>query len=59
MFRIRDFGTDPDADPAHFVSDLQDANKKYLFSLSYTYSFLKVRLHHPSKIKSRKDFTKQ
>jgi hypothetical protein len=51
---------DPDADPALFVSDLQDANKKKIFSLSfYAYSFLKVHLHHSLKIKSHKEDTKQ
>ncbi len=34
------FGTD--TNPALFVSDLQDANKNYLFSTSlYAYSFMK------------------
>ncbi len=32
VFRIHDiFGTDPDPDPALFVSDLQGANKKLFF----------------------------
>jgi hypothetical protein len=53
---------DPDADPnpAIFVIDLKDANKKQLkkkrFSAEY---FLKVHLHHFSKIKSQKEVTKQ
>jgi hypothetical protein len=38
-----------DPDPAIFVIDLQDANKK----------LLKVHLHHFSKIKSPKEVTKQ
>jgi hypothetical protein len=46
--------TDPDPDPALFVSDLQDANKKYFFLL-----FLKVDLHHSSMIKSLKEVIKQ
>jgi hypothetical protein len=46
--------TDPDADPALFVSDLQDAKKK-----NYAHSFLKVHLHHSSKIKSHKEVTNQ
>jgi hypothetical protein len=46
---------DPDPDPAIFVIDLQDANKKYLFA----YYFLMVHLHHFSKIKSPKKVTKQ
>jgi hypothetical protein len=47
----RDSGPDPD--PAIFVIDVQDANKKlnYCFC-SYDYYFLKVHLHHFSKIKS-------
>jgi hypothetical protein len=42
------FGTDPDADPALapdpaiFIIDLQDANKKLFFSAYY---FLKLHLH--------------
>ncbi len=37
------FGTDQDPDPALFISDLQDANKKYFFSSSFfAYYFLKV-----------------
>jgi hypothetical protein len=51
---------DPDPaqapDPAVFVIDLQDANKKLFFSAYY---FLKVHLHHFSKIKSHKEVTKQ
>ncbi len=41
---------DPDPDPALFVSDLQDTYKKYSFA-SY---FLKIHLHHSSKIKTNK-----
>jgi hypothetical protein len=45
---------DPVPDPAIFVTDLQDANKNF-FPLSFpTYYFLKVHLHHFSKIKSHK-----
>ncbi len=49
---------DPDADPdpAIFVSDLQEANKKLSF---LAYYFLKVHLHHFSMIKSHKEVTKQ
>jgi hypothetical protein len=58
---------DADADPAIFVSDLQDVNKKilyffYCFSIFlffifkticfFTYYFLNVKLHHFSKKKS-------
>jgi hypothetical protein len=46
---------DPDPDPAIFVIDLQDANKKLLSA----YYLLKVHLHHFSKIKSQKEVTKQ
>ncbi len=41
---------DPDQDPAIFVINLQDANKNYFKKIS-AYSFLKVHLHHFSKIK--------
>jgi hypothetical protein len=46
---------DPDPDPVFFVIDLQDANKK-LFSAYY---FLKVHLHHFSKVKSHKEVIRQ
>jgi hypothetical protein len=42
--------------PAFFVSDLQDVNKKKSF---FAYYFLKVHLHHFSKINSHKEVTKQ
>jgi hypothetical protein len=57
MFKIRDIVigiclTDPD--PALFVSDLQDANKKLFFFFKFfAYYFLKVHLHHFSKIKRK------
>jgi hypothetical protein len=45
-------------DPAIFVIDLQDANKKLILFLSFSaYYFLKV--HHFSKIKSQTEVTKQ
>ncbi len=57
---------DPEADPdpAIFVSDLQDVNKKlFFFSTFFAYYFLKVHLHlhyrYFSKIKSHTDVTKQ
>jgi hypothetical protein len=50
-----DPNADADPDPAIFVIDLQDANKKDF----YADSFLKVHLHHSSKIKSQKEVTKQ
>ncbi len=46
----------PDPDPALFVSDFQDANKKILFLLSCV--FLKKQLHHSSKIKSHKEVSR-
>jgi len=47
-----------DPDPAIFVINLQNANKKT--NLSYfAYYFLKVHLHHFSEIKSPKELTKQ
>ncbi len=48
---------DPDPDPAIFVIDLQDASKKLIFChaiFSADY-FLRVHLHHFSKIKSQKE----
>jgi hypothetical protein len=49
---------DPDLapDPAVCVIDPQGANKKTIF---FAYYFLKVHLHHFSKIKSLKEVTKQ
>jgi hypothetical protein len=44
-----------DPDPAFFVIDLQDANKKLIFS---GYYFVKVHFHHFSKIKSTKEVAK-
>jgi hypothetical protein len=53
---------DPDADPdpAIFVIDLQDANKKQIFfrQVFLLFYFLKVHLHH-FQIKSQKEVTKQ
>ncbi len=53
---LTDPNADPAPDPALFVSDLYDANKKPFFSPSFT---LKVHLHLSSKIKSHKEVTKQ
>jgi hypothetical protein len=53
--RTTDF-TDPD--PALFVSDLQDANKKYFFQSFFPFYVLKVHLHHSSKKKCHKEVTK-
>jgi hypothetical protein len=47
-----------DPNPAIFVIDLQDANKKLFFPSFPAYFFLKVHLHHLSKIKSQKEVTK-
>jgi hypothetical protein len=47
---------DPDPDPAIFVIDLQDASKnKFVNAIFSTYYFLKLDLHHFSKIKSQKE----
>jgi hypothetical protein len=47
---------DPDPDLAIFVIDLQDASKKLIFNIIFSaYYFLKVHLHHFSKIKSQKE----
>jgi hypothetical protein len=51
---------DLDADPAIFVIDLQDANKNLIKKKVFlVYYFLKIHLHHFSKIKSHKEVTKQ
>ncbi len=42
---------DPAPDPALFVSDLQDINKKNCLKIYFIYYFLKVHLYHSSKIK--------
>jgi hypothetical protein len=47
---------DPDPDPAIFVSDLQDVDKKIVFKFFFAYYFLKVHLHNFSKTKSHKEF---
>ena len=45
-----------DPDPAIFVIDLQDASKKLIFNTIFSaYYFMKVHLHHFSKIKSQKE----
>ncbi len=47
-------------DPAIFGIDLQGANKKLIYKKGFSASyFLKVHLHHFSKIKSQKEVTKQ
>ena len=48
-----------DPDPAIFVIDLQDANKKLIKKSFSAYYFLMVHLHHFSKIKRQKECTKQ
>jgi len=45
-------------DPAIFVIDLQNQQKTYLKKSFSDYYFLKVYLHHFSKIKSPKEVTK-
>jgi hypothetical protein len=74
VLRIHDiFGVDPDPDPdpdpclllmdpdpAILVIDLQEANKKIILRKNFSaYYFLKVHLHHLSKVKSQKEVTKQ
>ena len=55
--------SDPDADPdpSIFIIDLQDAKKNNLKKvfLHITLNFMKVLLHHFSKIKSQQEVTKQ
>jgi hypothetical protein len=49
-----DSDLDPDPYPAIYVIDLQDASKKITFNTIFSaYYFLKVHLHHFSKIKSQ------
>jgi hypothetical protein len=49
-----------DPDPAIFVIDLQDGSKKLNFNTIFSaYYFLKVHLHHFSKIKSQKESQKE
>jgi hypothetical protein len=63
LVRIRIRGSMPrlmDPNPAIFVIDLQDANKKQIFKTIFSaYYFLKVHLHHFSKIKSHTEVTKR
>ena len=47
---------DPVPDPAIFVIDLQDASKNKFFNKIFSaYDFLKLHLHHFSKIKIQKE----
>ncbi len=58
---LMDPGPGSDPDPAFFVTDLQDANKKqFLFKHFFClrYYFLKVHLHNFSKIKVQKELQK-
>jgi hypothetical protein len=51
---------DPDPDPAIFVIDLQDANKKLNLKKFFCLLLSEgVHLHHFSKIKSPKEVTKR
>jgi hypothetical protein len=46
---------DPDPDPDIFVIDLEDVSKKLIFKHNFSaYYFLKLHLHHFSKIKVKK-----
>jgi hypothetical protein len=54
-----DLDADADPDPAIFFIELQDANEKLILKSISAYYFLKVHLHHFSKIKSQKEVTKQ
>jgi hypothetical protein len=56
-----DSDPDPDADPdpSIFIIDLQDVKKKKISKIFPAFYFLKVLLHHFSKIKSQKEVTKQ
>ncbi len=59
---LLNFGVDPDADPdpAIFIIDLQEANKKLIFLKKFFCTLLfKGIFHHFSKIKSQKEVTKQ
>jgi hypothetical protein len=54
--RIRIRGSMSLTDPAIFVMDLQDASKKLIFYTIFSaYYFLRLHLHHFSKIKSQKE----
>jgi hypothetical protein len=51
-------------DPVIFITDLQDANKKqfkqkFFLLIIVLFDYLKVHLHHFSKIKSHKEVTKR
>jgi hypothetical protein len=49
-----------DPDPSIFIIDIQDDNKKLIKKKRFSaYYFLKVLLHHFSKVKSQKEVTKQ
>jgi hypothetical protein len=46
---------DPDPDPAIYVTDLQNASQKLILNKISAYYFLKLHLHHFSKIKRQKE----
>jgi hypothetical protein len=48
-----------DPDPAIFVIELPEANKKLILKKISAYYFLKVHLHHFSKTKIPKEVTKK
>ncbi len=56
---LMDSDPDSDPDPVIFVIHLQDANHKLFFFKFSAYYFMKVHLHHFSKIKSQKEVIKQ
>ncbi len=59
-FCLMNLDPDADPDPAIFIIDLQDANKKLTKKTSFSaYYFLKVHLHKFSKIKSLNEVTKR
>jgi len=52
--------TNPDPNPSIFIIDLQDDTQKQTKKRSFpAYYFLKVFLRHFSKVKSKKEVTKQ
>jgi hypothetical protein len=50
---------DPDADPSIFIIDLQDANKKLIFLKVFLHITFEGTFTSFSKIKSKKEVTKQ
>jgi hypothetical protein len=51
-----DSDPDPGSGSCYFITDLQDARKKLIFSTIFSaYYFFKLHLHHVSRIKSQKE----